>query len=218
VKPLLPGQPVTQKGERPSNELVQIIQGIVASFNGLGTLATISPTGTADATTFLRGDGAWGSPWGRSAVIATTGGTAIDFTGVPTTATAIDLHLIGVSLSGTDQVLVQLLDGSGAPIAAGYTSTGAAVIGAGATTVSSSTAGFVVQAENAANVLSGAMRLRRLPGAQTWLADHTFKRGTNSVAIGGGDIAAGVNVTGIRLTRTGANTFDAGSAFVEWRS
>jgi hypothetical protein len=197
---------------------VDLFRALENGLAGLGTLATISPTGTADATTFLRGDGTWASPWGRSPVTATTSGTAIDFAGIPTTATAIDLHLIGVSLSGTDQVLVQLLDGSGAPIAAGYTSTGAAAIGAGATTVSSSTAGFVVQAENAANVLSGAMRLRRLPGAQTWLADHTFKRGTNSVALGGGDIAAGVNVTGIRLTRTGANTFDAGSAFVEWRS
>lgn len=40
---------------------------------GLGSLATVSPTGTANGSTFLRGDGAWATPEGGGG--AFTGGT-----------------------------------------------------------------------------------------------------------------------------------------------
>ena len=40
---------------------------------GLGTLATISPTGTADATTFLRGDGSWQPQSGSISPLTTKG-------------------------------------------------------------------------------------------------------------------------------------------------
>lgn len=94
---------------------------------GLKALATLDPTGTPDATTFLRGDGAWSGVATRSAVVATTSGTAFDFTGIPAWANEITITFAGVGFSAGDILIVQLLDAAGAPIAAGYTSVSATV-------------------------------------------------------------------------------------------
>lgn len=190
---------------------------------GLGGMAVkddvaigdIDATGTADGTTRLAGDGTWKRDKVRQVPVATTSGSAIDFTGIPTDVTEIDLTLLGVSLSGTDNFLIQLLDGSGNPITTGYRSTTSNVY-SGATTTGS-TAGFIAVGGQATNENDGVMRLRRVPGADTWTADHTLRNSSTSGAFGFGMVNAGGNITGIRLTRTGSNTFDAGSAYVEYR-
>ena len=159
-----------------------------------------------------------GNVQNRSSVSATTSGGAVDITGIPTTAVAITLHLKGVSLSGTDDFLVQFLDSGGSPITSGYVSSAGTFNDAAASAVTSSTSGFVVRSNNFATMLSGRMEMTRFPGTTDWAQAHTFKRTTAGISAGGGDCATGGNVTGIRITRTGADTFDAGSIFAEWRS
>jgi hypothetical protein len=154
----------------------------------------------------------------RSASFATTSGTAVDITGIPTGAISITVVLNGVSLSGTNALLVQLLDGSGTPITTGYTSSGASVVDAAATTVTSSTAGFLLRTVAAGNAAYGVVTLNRIPSTQTWVSSHSLRLGASGCGVGGGSIAAGVNVTGVRLTRSGADTFDAGDFYAEWRS
>lgn len=154
----------------------------------------------------------------RSAEFATTSGTAIDITGIPTSAIAIDLHFNGVSLSGTDQLLVQLLDSGGSPITTGYVSSSLTVNNAASTASTSSTSGFVVRSSLATDVNSGVLILRRIPATTNWVSSHALAKNSTASNSGGGTAAAGGNVTGIRLTRTGVNTFDAGSIFAEWRS
>ena len=95
MKPLLSGQPVTQKGERPSNELVQIIQGIVSGFNDLGPLASLTPTGTANSTTYLRGDGTWFDPFFRGQLVA-----RVNFNGTGTVAIRSSANVVSVSDNG----------------------------------------------------------------------------------------------------------------------
>lgn len=192
-----------------------VIRAMIERFAG-GTLATISPTGTADATTFLRGDSTWARTYTPSSSFATTSGSAVDITGIPTTAREIRVHLLGVSLSGTDDLLLQFLDNGGAAITAGYNSSGHGLVGA-AVGSSTSTAGFVFRVGAAANTSFLTATLMREASGTTWVGSHVGNRGSAGM-IGGGSIAVGGNVTGVRLTRTGADTFDAGSFFAEWRS
>lgn len=154
----------------------------------------------------------------RSSVFATTSGSAIDITGIPTGAVAIDLHFYDVSLSGTDRILVQLLNSVGSPITAGYTSTGIVAVSANTVGHTSFTSGFAIATGAAGDAATGTMTIRRLPGTQNWLSAHTCRATATAAFFGGGFIAAGVDVTGIRVTRSGTNTFDNGSFFAEWRS
>ena len=183
-------------------------------------LKGLSPASGGGTKNFLRADGSWADPadsiYERSAVVATTSGTAHDFTGMAITVEAIDVHLRGVSLSGADHLLIQLLNSSGVPITSGYLSA-TTTTDAGALATTSSTAGCVLWAGEAGAIMSGLISFRRFPGETNWTFSHTAKRLTTKTSFGGGDVAAAANVSGVRITRTGANTFDAGSAFVEWR-
>lgn len=78
-----------------------------SKINGLGSLATVTPTGTANSTTFLRGDNTWASIGGssilfsRTATIANAGNTSI---AVP--ASGVDI--IGVDMSAGTNFTVNL--------------------------------------------------------------------------------------------------------------
>jgi hypothetical protein len=49
---------------------VDLFRALENGLAGLGPLATLTPTGTADATTFLRGDGAWANPFPNGRLVA----------------------------------------------------------------------------------------------------------------------------------------------------
>lgn len=139
---------------------------------------------------------------------ASTSGTTVEFTGIPSWVKRITVMLNGVSLSGTDDILVQL--GVSGNYTATYASTGAAVGAAGSTAISASTTGFVIRSAAAASITSGTMTICNLTG-NVWVASHACKQSTTAVQAGGGDVSLGGTVTSIRLTTTTTNTFDGGS-------
>ena len=143
-------------------------------------------------------------------------GTAIDFT-IPAGARRVTVQFTGFSLSGTDDLLVQVGD-SGGVGTTGYESTGAAIAAAG-TTVVSSTAGFIVKSGVAANIFSGIMTLTRHGTANhDWVASYAMKASTTVLAFGGGHCTAmaGTGLTTIRVTRTGTDTLDFGEVSVSY--
>lgn len=141
------------------------------------------------------------SPWNLS--------TAID-----SGANWIEVGFRQVSLSGTDDVLVQLSTG-GAFTTSGYASETGNLTGTGQS-VQSDTTGFIVNLGAAANSMSGTLRLIREPSSNTWVASHANRSATNTVAAGGGDIAMAGEVDGVRVTTNGSDTGDAGVAWVRW--
>lgn len=137
---------------------------------------------------------------------ASTTGTAIDFTGIPSWAKRITVMFNGVSLSGTDDFLVQL-GTSGGFVTSGYASTSGY-----STTYATSTSGMVIAGLSVATALfQGAMTINLFSGT-SWVNNHSgAQTGTARYVAGGGSVDAGGVVTQIRITRSGTNTFDAGS-------
>lgn len=147
--------------------------------------------------------------------MATTSGGSFDFTGIPATVSEINVILDGVSLTGTDFVLVQALDSSDSLISSSYlcrfsTLTDSAVQGG------SSTTGFSLGGGHASRALSGMLRLKRITGTDKWVGDSYMWSTSTSSHISATIANLSSPLRGIRLTKTGSNTFNAGSAYIEY--
>ena len=143
----------------------------------------------------------------RGTAVASTSGTSIDFTSIPSWVKRITVMFNGVSTTGTAAKLVQI--GSGSVTTTGYNSTGLT----GATTVatSSSTAGFFIFDVVATNTTSGHMVITNISG-NSWIESHVVKFTTGSMATGAGDVSLSGVLDRIRITTVGGtDTFDAGS-------
>jgi hypothetical protein len=146
--------------------------------------------------------------------VSTTSGTAFDVQNIPSWVRTITLNAAGISLSGTDSLLLQL-GTDNAVITTGYASVSVNPnVGAGGTT---NTTGFVVFMGNAGLLFHGHIRVDLAPGSVA-VSSHSGSTtsAVNSGVHGGGSVAITDPITRIRLTRTGSNTFDNGSFFVRY--
>lgn len=143
----------------------------------------------------------------------TTSGTSIDFTGIPVGTTKIDLQIKGVSTNGTARYLIQIGDSGGVKTTA-YAGSASFSVGGSVGGLNYST-GFdlIGSSPAAASIFSGTVSLRLLNTATNlWVESHML--GTEG-SVGSFYGSGGNTLTGsldrIRLTTTGADTFDAGS-------
>lgn len=147
---------------------------------------------------------------------ATTSGTTFDFTGIPAGTKRIKIMLSAVSLSGTDNLLIQLGDDGGIETS-GYTSV-SSNIAAGSTAVASSTAGIIIFSGAAGNNISAVIVLDLKDSANfEWSASGTGQRNAlTSTIVTHGIKSLSAELTQVRLTRTGSDTFDAGSVSISY--
>ena len=149
-------------------------------------------------------------PLTAGTTVATTSGTTVDFTSIPSWANRITVIFNVVSTNGASLVQVQL--GNGAPVTSGY-SCGYSYMAAGGNGAGSATSGFVIPtAAGAASARSGSMVLTRVSG-NTWVASYSIGDPNTPVAgSGGGAIALAGALDRVRLTTiNGTDAFDAGS-------
>jgi hypothetical protein len=143
--------------------------------------------------------------------VASTSGTSIDFTSIPSWVKRITVMFAGVSTSGTSIPLVQL--GAGSVTTTGYVSSSARLQDSSAVSVANSTAGFVIPLANASNVFSGAIQFTNVTG-NTWVGQGVLSTALVSpfsMPISG-LIALGGTLDRVRITTTGGtDTFDLGS-------
>jgi hypothetical protein len=144
--------------------------------------------------------------------VATTSGTSIDFTSIPSWAERITVMLNGVSTSGVSNIQMQFGDSGGVEIT-GYSSTAIELVTSGTGAMSST--GFIVTGSNsAASSHSGQVAFTLLDQtAQSWvMSGNTRNVSTNINLCSGQKSVSPGPLTTIRLTTVnGTDTFDAGS-------
>jgi hypothetical protein len=147
---------------------------------------------------------------GKTAVASTTG-TSISFTAIPTWVRRVTVMFAGVSTDSTSPLLVKI-GPSGGIVSTGYLSTGARMAAA-STTVGDSTAGFIINHTAAADVISGSLVIDVLnPASYIYTSDHTAKASTTAVLSGGGNVTLAGAMTQLSITTvSGTANFDAGS-------
>jgi hypothetical protein len=140
--------------------------------------------------------------------VASTSGTSIDFTGIPSWVKRITVMFNGVSTSGTSIMLCQI--GSGSFTTSGYIS---AAWSANTSSTTGSTGFNLVGVGVAAGTTSGVIQLVSF-GSNAWCQQSTLgsQNSGNSISSGAGYLALGGVLDRVRITTVnGTDTFDAGS-------
>lgn len=180
--------------------------GLVQTADTSGTLE-LQSNGTTQLT--VASTGAYGTLKSATAV-ASTSGTSIDFTSIPSWVKRITVMFNGVSASSASPYgLVQI--GSGSVTSSGYI--GTMFTATGTNTLTSFTAGFGIwNFGNAADTTNGTIVLTTL-GSNVWVASGTFTQaGTARAITTAGNITLGGALDRVRITTSdGTTTFDAGS-------
>ena len=187
---------------------------IQGNASGTGTLTVAAPnTNTNRTLTLPDGTGTFSVAGVNSNIVsgtsqASTSGTSIDFTGIPSWVKRITVILNGVSTNGSSNLQVQL--GSGSTTTTGYSS-GAWT--ANTNTTGLFTSGLVLTAVNASTTFYYGNIIIASVGSNTWIESHSLGAPVGGYhCIGGGSITLSGVLDRVRITTVnGTDTFDAGS-------
>lgn len=163
---------------------------------GTNTITVQAATGTMSVNTL-------------GTAVASTSGTSIDFTGLPSWIKRITVMFAGVSTNGTSNIQIQI--GAGSVETSGYLGA-SAVISSGGNGFANYTAGFGVFTNAATSTITGVMRIN-LFGSNRWVADASFGyENTGAIVTTGGQKTTSGTLDRVRITTVnGTDTFDAGS-------
>ena len=141
--------------------------------------------------------------------VASTSGTSIDFTGLPSWIKRITVMFNGTSLSGTSNYLIQI--GAGSITSSGYASSSLYSASAALGTTGS-TAGFVMSTDaSAASLAGGAVQIITL-GSNIWVASGSVSLSASEFSNCAGRVTLSGTLDRVRITSAnGTDTFDAGS-------
>jgi hypothetical protein len=176
---------------------------------------TVTINGSAGVTT---NSGAVYDSLQRGTAVASTSGTSIDFTSIPSWVRRITVMFQSVSTSGTSIPQVQLGTGSTSYTTSGYVVTGASFNSNSVTSGSQATSGFILETHNpyftAAAARSGQLILTNISGNNwvgTSIISGSWVSGPSS-AFCAGQVSLGAALTAVRITTVnGTDTFDAGT-------
>lgn len=154
-------------------------------------------------------------PMTAGTAVASTSGTSINFTDIPSWVRRITVMLNGVSTNGTSLAQVQL--GAGSVTTSGYNCYASYAGGTNQASGTTYSNGFVLDGSltgAAAFIRYGVLTLINI-NANTWVAEHqsTLFNGTTYFStFCNGSIALGGTLDRVRITTVnGTDTFDAGS-------
>jgi hypothetical protein len=144
--------------------------------------------------------------------VASTSGTSIDFTSIPSWVKRITVMFTGLSTSGTSNLIAQLGTGSTTYTTTGYLGTCSYVASASAASTQMSTGFMFNNNVTASDIYSGAITLTLLTG-NTWCVTGSLGRQASTVtSFPAGSIPLAAALTAVRITTVnGTDTFDAGT-------
>lgn len=147
--------------------------------------------------------------------VASTSGTSIDFTSIPSWVKRVTVMFDGVSWNSVVTPLIQLGD-SGGVETTGYISIAGATSTAGGGTATTSTTGFgVLSGWGSGDVFYGSIIFSLLNvSTNTWAAQGNFSVDTSSTdwaLFTSGTKSLSATLDRVRITSSAAITFDAGS-------
>lgn len=145
--------------------------------------------------------------------VASTSGTSIDFTSIPSWVKRVTVMFSGVSTNGTSLPMIQIGD-SGGVETTGYTA-GSSTLYSAVISVTYTT-GFTFRTDGVAStVMDGFITLNLLSSStNTWVAGGTIYAPTPSIymAVVSGAKSLSATLDRVRITTVnGTDTFDAGS-------
>ena len=138
--------------------------------------------------------------------VASTSGTSIDFTSIPSWVKRITVMFNGVSTNGSSPIHIQI--GNGSVVTSGYVSQ----TWSQNTNSGSATAGMPISATNAtASVWYGQFILTNISG-NIWAGNGCVGGSGTYMSLASGGITLGGTLDRVRITTVnGTDTFDAGS-------
>jgi hypothetical protein len=142
--------------------------------------------------------------------VASTSGTSIDFTSIPSWVKRVTVMFNEVSTNGTSNYQVQLGTG-GVATTSGYR-VYASTFGSSSIASSDFTSGYGVRIARAAEVASGQFVFTNLSG-NIWTGQYFISDNINGESfLGGGSVTLAGTLNMVRITTVnGTDTFDAGS-------
>ena len=150
------------------------------------------------------------SPISNGTAVATTSGTAITFTSIPSWVKKITFILNGTSTSGSSRWAFRI--GSGSIDSTSYTSCSSISYGVNLASIQGTTS-YELYTDSSGNALSGSIEFYNVSG-NIWVAKGNFALygQTATTTLAGTHTTSGT-LDRVQLTTTnGTDTFDAGSA------
>ena len=143
--------------------------------------------------------------------VASTSGTSIDFTSIPSWVKRITVMFYSVSTNGSSNLQVQLGD-SGGVETTGYNSTMTLVVTAAASTTNVASGFLIATAGNAVFTYSGQLILSAM-GSNRWVGTvNSIDDLSTRAMFGAGSKTLSDTLTQVRITTTsGTDAFDAGT-------
>jgi len=190
------------------------MSSVVISGDTSGAVTLAAPAVAGSNTLSLLAATATNSVNTLGTAVASTSGTSIDFTSLPSWVKRITIMLSGVSQSTTDDIT--LLLGTGAtPTYASSGYNGLSISQAGGSTTNLSTSFKITCLGGPTAALIYGITTLNLITGNTWVCNSSNGNGTatgvNQASYCYGSNALGATLTAIRIALTGAGTFDAGS-------
>jgi len=183
------------------------MSSVVISGDTSGAITVSAPAVAGTNTLTLQAATATNAVNTLATAQASTSGTFIDFTGLPSWIKRITVIFNGVSTNGSSLMLIQV--GAGSITNTGYTSNS----WSNNTLSATSTAGFVLTAGmQSTGLYSGQVSLLRPDATAIVQSSVLGSDVANTVHVSGGRVVLGGALDRVRLTTVnGTDTFDAGT-------